>query len=71
MFEDDDPRPYSVVRNGEEQYSIWPADREPPGGWERDGFVGQKPDCLTHIAQVWTDLRPKSLRDYHASRAGS
>lgn len=63
MFSDDDPRPYEVVRNDEEQYSIWPADRAVPGGWTAVGVSGAKADCLRHIEQVWTDLRPLSVRE--------
>ncbi|WP_433496676.1 MbtH family protein [Sphaerimonospora sp. CA-214678] len=57
-----DERTYVVVRNHEEQYSIWPAGRDIPDGWTADGFAGPKDDCLAHIAEVWTDLRPLSLR---------
>ena len=53
---------YLVVRNAEEQYSIWPEGREMPAGWEADGTVGPKDACLEHITQVWTDMRPLSLR---------
>ena len=53
---------YLVVVNHEEQYSIWPADRELPPGWEQAGFEGGKQDCLDHIEKVWTDMRPLSLR---------
>jgi MbtH protein len=53
---------YVVVRNHEEQYSIWFADREPPAGWETVGKSGTKDECLDHIEQVWTDMRPLSLR---------
>ncbi|MDG4830678.1 MbtH family protein [Solwaraspora sp. WMMD1047] len=53
---------YQVVVNHEEQYSIWPADREPPAGWRGEGTVGTKADCLAHITEVWTDLRPLSVR---------
>jgi MbtH protein len=63
MFEDDDDRQYVVVRNHEEQYSIWPADRELPGGWESVGRSGVKAECLAYIDEVWTDMRPKSLRE--------
>ncbi|MFF3672032.1 MbtH family protein [Microtetraspora malaysiensis] len=52
-----------VVRNDEEQYSIWPADRENPSGWYDAGFSGTKDECLEHIERVWTDMRPKSLRE--------
>ena len=53
---------YKVVINHEEQYSIWPVDRENPRGWKDEGFVGTKQECLDHIEEVWTDMRPLSLR---------
>jgi MbtH protein len=54
---------YTVVMNHEEQYSIWPADREIPAGWSAVGVSGSKAECLDYIKEVWTDMRPKSLRD--------
>lgn len=51
-----------VVINEEEQYSIWAADRPVPAGWRDAGFTGTKEECLAHIEQVWTDMRPRSLR---------
>ena len=53
---------YQVVVNHEEQYSIWPLDRDLPLGWTDEGTHGTKPHCLTHIDEVWTDMRPLSLR---------
>jgi MbtH protein len=53
---------FQVVVNDEEQYSIWPAEQEPPAGWRPAGFTGAREDCLAHIDAVWTDMRPKSLR---------
>jgi MbtH protein len=53
---------YQVVVNDEEQYSIWVEDLEPPAGWTPVGVSGTKDDCLAHIAEVWTDMRPRSLR---------
>jgi len=53
---------YKVVINHEEQYSIWPADREPPLGWKEVGMQGFKAECLAYIKDVWTDMRPLSLR---------
>jgi MbtH protein len=53
---------YRVVMNDEEQYSIWPADREVPAGWRQEGTVGAKSECLARIEEVWTDMRPLSLR---------
>ena len=58
----DDLAQYAVVINDEEQYSIWPADQTIPAGWHAVGVEGPKNECLTHIGEVWTDLRPKSAR---------
>ena len=57
-----DSRPYAVVVNDEEQYSIWPAERDLPAGWRRDGFAGTEDECLAYIDVTWTDMRPESLR---------
>lgn len=59
---DEDDTTYVVVVNHEEQYSIWPHDRDLPLGWTREGFSGTKSECLHHIEEVWTDMRPLSLR---------
>jgi MbtH protein len=53
---------YKVVVNHEEQYSIWPLDRENPLGWRDVGKSGLKEECLAYIGEVWTDMRPLSLR---------
>ncbi len=62
--EQEDTTIYKVVINHEEQYSIWPADRENPLGWKDVGKTGLKSDCLAYIKEVWTDMRPLSLRRY-------
>lgn len=53
---------YKVIINHEEQYSLWPADRENPLGWADAGKSGTKTECLEYIREVWTDIRPLSLR---------
>jgi MbtH protein len=53
---------YRVVVNHEEQYSIWPSDRELPSGWSDVGKAGTKTECLGYIDEVWKDLRPLSVR---------
>src|SRR4051812_7801981 len=60
--EREDTTIYKVVMNHEEQYSIWPADRENPLGWNDAGKSGTKAECLAYIQEVWTDMRPLSLR---------
>lgn len=61
--ETEDKTIYKVVLNHEEQYSIWPAHKENALGWEDAGKEGLKDECLEYIKEVWTDMRPKSLRE--------
>jgi MbtH protein len=67
--EHEDNDTYKVVLNHEEQYSIWPADRENAPGWSDAGKSGSKAECLAYIEEVWTDMRPLSLRRKMESRA--
>jgi MbtH protein len=60
--EQEDKTIYKVVVNHEEQYSIWPMERENPLGWKDVGKSGPKDECLAYIKEVWTDMRPLSLR---------
>ncbi|MBI3925311.1 MAG: MbtH family protein [Armatimonadetes bacterium] len=60
--EREDETTYTVVVNHEEQYSIWPAHRELPPGWREVGKSGRKAECLDYIEEVWTDMRPLSVR---------
>lgn len=60
--EQEDNTNYVVVVNHEEQYSIWPDYKEIPNGWKSCGKSGQKNECLEYIEEVWTDMRPLSLR---------
>jgi MbtH protein len=60
--ETEDTTIYNVVVNHEEQYSIWPVHREIPLGWREAGKQGLKAECLAYIKEVWTDMRPLSLR---------
>jgi MbtH protein len=68
--DEQDDRRYTVVINHEEQYSIWLADLELPAGWTEVGTAGTKEECLAHISQVWTDMRPRSLRLQMQQAAG-
>jgi len=60
--EDNAEPQYQVVISDEERYSIWPTYKEIPWGWRASGFSGPKQVCLDHINEVWTDMRPLSLR---------
>ncbi len=62
MNEQTDNTVYRVVVNHEEQYSLWPTDQEIPLGWKDTGKSGNKEECLAYVNEVWTDMRPLSLR---------
>jgi MbtH protein len=60
--EGEDTRRYTVLVNDEGQYSLWLADLQVPAGWRSVGKVGTKQECLDYVSEVWTDMRPLSLR---------
>ncbi len=62
---------YRVVVNHEEQYSIWPSDMALPAGWSDVGKTGTKSECLGYIDEVWTDMRPLSVRRQLAAESNT
>jgi MbtH protein len=54
---------HQVVVNDEDQYSLWPGNTQLPAGWRAEGFTGTRQECLDHIDEVWTDMRPRSARE--------
>ncbi|MFK4066857.1 MbtH family protein [Streptomyces sp. NPDC029674] len=67
--DEQDDSAYRVVVNDEEQYALWPADRADPPGWYPEGTTGSRVRCLRRIEEVWTDMRPASLRRLMDERA--
>jgi MbtH protein len=61
--DDTEDAKYKVVVNDEEQYSVWAAERPNPAGWRDAPKRGSKSECLAYIKEVWTDMRPLSLRN--------
>jgi MbtH protein len=59
----EDTRVYVVLKNHEEQYSLWLKDNKVPKGWQTVGKEGTKDECLQFVKEVWTDMRPLSLRE--------
>lgn len=58
---------FRVVINAEQQYSIWPDYKPMPAGWSEVGVTGDRQACLAHIVQVWSDMRPRRLREASAT----
>jgi MbtH protein len=66
---DEDTTTYQVLRNDEEQYSLWPIANDVPEGWHPVGKQGSRTECMTYVDEVWTDMRPRSLREQMAADA--
>lgn len=62
---------YFVVKNHEEQYSVWPKAKPFPAGWESVGEAAPKAECLSRIEELWTDMRPLSVRKHIEATAGN
>ena len=60
--DEEDATIYTVVVNDEEQYSSGRITRRSRRGWRSAGMEARKAECLRHIDEVWTDMRPRSLR---------
>ena len=54
---------YEVLRNDEDQYSLWLVGLDVPAGWQRVGKEGTREECSAYVDEVWTDMRPRSLRE--------
>ena len=59
-FEEPDSN-YTVLRNDENQHSLWPTFANVPAGWKVVFGEESRPACMDYIEQNWTDMRPKSL----------
>lgn len=61
---------FIVLANQEEQYLIWPLWKAVPGGWTAiEGIKGDKQSVLAYVEQAWSDMRPRSLRDWMEEQA--
>jgi MbtH protein len=67
--EREDKMIYKVVVDHEEQYSIWPADRENPLGWTDAGKMGTNQECQKYIKEVGKGKKSRSLMDEMEQRA--
>ena len=57
-----DQRLYIVVKNDENQHSIWACDLPVPAGWIVLGNPATQETCLEYIRVNWTDMTPASTR---------
>jgi MbtH protein len=59
-FEDPDAQ-YLVLVNDEGQHSLWPVFAPVPAGWDTAHGPAGRTDCLDHVNEHWTDMRPRTL----------
>jgi uncharacterized protein YbdZ (MbtH family) len=60
---DDETGTFLVLVNDEDQHSLWPAFADSPAGWRKVFGEASRAECLVHVEEHWTDIRPKSLRE--------
>ena len=65
-FENEDGE-FLVLVNDEDQHSLWPGFAEVPAGWRVALGPASREECLGYVAENWTDMRPKSLREAMAA----
>lgn len=71
MSVDREDTTFHVVVNAEGHHSIWPAFRAIPAGWTATGVSGDRKSCLAHIDRVWSDMRPRGMREAMDRRAAT
>jgi uncharacterized protein YbdZ (MbtH family) len=58
----DDPEGiFLVLKNAEDQHSLWPRAIDVPPGWATVHGPAPRADCMNFIRDNWTDMRPASL----------
>ncbi|MGA4844091.1 MbtH family protein [Streptomyces sp. G45] len=67
VFDDPDGEFVAVV-NAENQHALWPTALDVPGGWTVVHGPDTRQNCLDHIENNWTDMRPASLVRESAGR---
>jgi MbtH protein len=67
---DEPEHPHLVVVNHEGMYSIWPEELPVPAGWEICA-TGTREECIATIETMWTDMRPRSLREARETEPGA
>lgn len=57
---------YTVLRNEENQHSLWPAFADAPAGWTVVHGPSRREDCMDYVREHWVDLRPRSVAEFVA-----
>jgi MbtH protein len=54
---------FLVLRNDEDQHSLWPAFADVPAGWRVAYGEAGGAACQDYVDDNWPDMRPKGLRE--------
>ncbi|WP_166905371.1 MbtH family protein [Mycobacterium sp. DL440] len=60
---DDENGTFYVLVNDEDQHSLWPAFADVPAGWRTVFGAAGRAECLSYVEEIWSDVRPRSLRE--------
>jgi uncharacterized protein YbdZ (MbtH family) len=63
--------PYSVLRNEENQHSLWPEFAEVPAGWTLVHGPASREECMDYVREHWVDLRPRGVAEFIAAQTGT
>ncbi|WP_221797922.1 MbtH family protein [Oceanobacter mangrovi] len=55
---DDVSLPFTVLRNHQQQYSLWPQFAAQPAGWSLCFGPASQQQCIEWVEQHWQDIRP-------------
>lgn len=66
-FDDQDAN-FLVLRNGDDQYSLWPQFVPVPNGWSTVHGPDSRQDCLDFVNENWTSMLPNRVRELNVSR---
>ncbi|WON75751.1 MbtH family protein [Serratia sp. UGAL515B_01] len=59
---DDERQTFLILRNHEQQYSLWPDFSPVPRGWTHVFGPAPHGQCVSWLEQHWQDMRPASQR---------
>ncbi len=54
---DDEKHQFYVLKNANQQFSLWPEFSPIPAGWECQLGPVNKPACMAYIEANWHDIR--------------
>jgi len=69
-FEEKDAN-YTVLRNDQDQHSLWPAFAPVPDGWTIAHGPTGRDECMDYVRENWVELRPREVSEFIAAQSGT